>query len=101
MKVSVDLIRLIGGGRSQSPSAGRKPRIEEGSKVEANYKGKGKWYPGKVKSVRLDGTFDISYDDGESETRVESVNVRLLGGGDKGFGRSPRRAAPRMEVGSK
>ena len=36
--------------------------IVAGAKVEANYRGKGKWYPGKVSRDRGDGTYDISYD---------------------------------------
>ena len=81
-RVEESMIRLIGGG---GDTGGRSPskssnRIEEGSKVEGNYRGKGKWYPGKVTRDRGDGTFDISYDDGESETRVEGSMIRLLGG---------------------
>ena len=41
----------------------------EGDQVEGNYRGKGKWYPGKITRDRQDGTFDISYDDGESGRR--------------------------------
>ena len=35
------------GGDKDRTSVSR--RIEEGAKVEANYRGKGKWYPGKIK----------------------------------------------------
>ena len=81
-RVEESMIRLIGGG---GDTGGRSPskssnRIEEGSKVEGNYRGKGKWYPGKVTRDRGDGTFDVSYDDGESETRVEGSMIRLVGG---------------------
>jgi len=54
-----------------------KTQIEEGSKVEANYKGKGKFYPGRVKRDRGDGTFDIDYNDGEQEIRVPEEMIRL------------------------
>ena len=50
--------------------------------MEANYRGRGKWYPGKVTRDRGDGTFDVSYDDGESEIRVKESMIRLLGGRD-------------------
>jgi hypothetical protein len=53
--------------------------VEEGCKVEANYRGKGKWYPGKISRERADGTFDIAYDDGESESRVSKENIRIVG----------------------
>jgi hypothetical protein len=46
-----------GGGR------GRTEKFEEDDKVEANYKGKGKYYPGKISRARLNGTYDIAYDD--------------------------------------
>jgi hypothetical protein len=38
--------------------------------VEANYRGKGKYYGGKISRVRLNGTFDVDYDDGEKEQGV-------------------------------
>ncbi|RYH28864.1 hypothetical protein EON65_10595, partial [archaeon] len=52
-------------------------RLEEGAKVEVNYGGKGKYFPGKISKARLDGTFDILYDDGDSETRVREDWIRL------------------------
>merc|ERR1711939_1283937 len=36
--------------------------LQAGDKVEANYKGKGKWYRGKVDRANSDGTYDIKYD---------------------------------------
>jgi hypothetical protein len=51
--------------------------------VEANYRGRGKFYPGKIKMDRRDGTYDIDYDDGESETRVKEGDINFLNG-DKG-----------------
>ena len=82
------LIRLIGGGSKSNASN----RIEEGSKVEGNYRGKGKWFPGKITRDRGDHTFDIAYDDGESETRVDELLIRVSDwsvGDDKRRGRSP------------
>jgi dUTPase len=52
-------------------------KLSEGDHVDANYKGKGKYYPGKVKRDRGDGTFDIDYDDGEFELRVPRNMIRL------------------------
>ncbi len=46
MKVPEDLIRVKG---AASSSGSRKKALEEGDKVEGNYKGKGKWYPGIIK----------------------------------------------------
>ena len=53
--------------------------LQKGAMVEANYKGNGKWGSGIIKRVYLDGTFDIEYDDGETETNVPEDRVRLKG----------------------
>ena len=79
--VQKDMIRLLdavdgGGAKGLIPS--RRLGIKEGSKVEANYRGKGKYYPGRIKRDRGDGTFDVDYDDGEFETRVSEDMIRLL-----------------------
>src|SRR6185312_15538209 len=63
----------LGGGRGSS-----KVKLSEGMKVEANYRGKGKYYPGRIRRDRGDGTYDIDYDDGESETRVKEEYIRSL-----------------------
>ena len=46
-------------------------------KVEGNYRGRGKWYKGKITRDRGDGTYEISYDDGESETRLKKDVIGL------------------------
>ena len=71
--VSRDLIKARVGSATSSD-------IKEGTKIEANYKGKGKWFGGVVDKVRIDGTFDVAYDDGEFEERVDESNVRAKGG---------------------
>jgi hypothetical protein len=97
MRIGEELIRLVGGGGA---SVGRSPvraaRMTEGSKVEGNYRGKGKWYPGKIKKDRGDGTFDIDYDDGEFESRVAESLLRPVDlGGNNGFGSTaPMRPLP-------
>ena len=46
-------------------------------RVEVLYKGKGtKWFSGKISRVNRDGTYDIRYDDGDSESGALSSNVR-------------------------
>lgn len=50
----------------------------EGTKVEANYRGGGTWYPGKISNNRGDGFYDILYDDGENESRVASDYIRTI-----------------------
>ena len=79
--VAADLVRAVGEskkGVDPSSSPSRSARIEEGSKVEANYRGKGKFYPGRVKRDRGDGTFDVDYNDGDKEVRVPADMIRLL-----------------------
>ena len=68
------LIRSTGGGGSSSDS------FREGDKIEARYRGREKYYPGKIDRDRRDGTYDIAYDDGERETRVEERLIRKKGG---------------------
>lgn len=52
--------------------------LEEGARVEGNYRGRGKWYPGVIGCERANGTFDINYDDGERELGVDRDLVRLM-----------------------
>ncbi|KAE9309529.1 hypothetical protein PF001_g10636, partial [Phytophthora fragariae] len=64
-------------------------KFKEGDKVEAQYKGKSKFYPGVISRCRLNGTYDIDYDDGEKETGVAAELIRSLakkGGDDSDIG---------------
>lgn len=47
------------------------------TKVRANFRGKGQWYPGCISRVHADGTFNISFDDGEKETFVARSCIQL------------------------
>ena len=47
---------------------------------QARYRGREKYYPGVIVKVRFDGTFDIDYDDGEKEERVEKELSRAAKG---------------------
>ena len=62
-----------------------------GQKVEANFGGKGRWYPGKVKFVHKDATVDVLYNDGDTEDDVPIANVRPLDGSDAA---TPKASAP-------
>ena len=75
------------------------PRIEVGSKVEANYRGKGRFYPGRIALVNGDGTFDVDYDDGEKETRVAAALIRAKDVDHQSV--SPRGDSAKIEVGDK
>ena len=50
--------------------------LKIGSAVEADYKGKGKYYAGRIARVRLNGTYDIDYDDGEKELGVPKSMIK-------------------------
>ncbi|CAN0512985.1 unnamed protein product, partial [Discosporangium mesarthrocarpum] len=45
---------------------------------EARYRGRGKYYKGKISRVNSDGTFDINYDDGERERGLAVEHVKSL-----------------------
>ena len=46
--------------------------------VEARYKGKSKYYKGKISRARSDGTYDINYDDGEKEQNVKRSYIKVV-----------------------
>ena len=79
-----------GGGGSGGGGGGG---IREGSKVEARYRGKSRYYPGVVRRENRDGTFDIDYDDGEKEMFVAVELIRLLD--------APSNVATKLCVGDK
>ncbi|RYG65361.1 hypothetical protein EON64_12060, partial [archaeon] len=62
--------------RASSPKQRRKPSV--GDRIQAQYRGRGKYYAGKITRDRHDGTFDITYEDGDSETRVKEEWIRLV-----------------------
>jgi len=73
------------GERENSVSAAKIRRIAAPSasvfsvddKVEGNYRGQGKWYPGKIGRVNNDGSCDIEYDDSEREAGVDARYIRV------------------------
>ena len=62
IRVAKRLIRKIGGGSDS---------LREGDKVEADHRGLGKFYPGKISRDRGDDTYDISY-----EQKLEESDLR-------------------------
>ena len=72
-----DTIRSLEDDRRPS-SPGRGSRFEEGMKVEADYKGKGKYYKGKITRDNRDGSYDITYDDGDREYGKRADTIRSL-----------------------
>ena len=99
------------GSRSNSASGYGRPssstaadRIGEGDKVEANYRGRGRFYPGHIRTDNYDGTYDIDYDDGEKESGVRKELIRRTSGSSarrerSGSPRRPPRAPPSRRCG--
>lgn len=61
--------------RPAGPSVLR-PLFAIGDSVDANWLGRGLWYPGTVSRLHADGTFDVHYADGESETQMQPGAAR-------------------------
>ena len=59
----------------------KRGKLKRGAKVEVNFKGRGKWYKGKVDGLNQDGTYDIAFADDDSERHVPRSRVRPLDGG--------------------
>ena len=96
----IDAYRLSSPGRERSPpgNAG----LREGVRVEAKYKGRGRYYPGVIARVRRDGSYDIDYDDGEKEQMVDPSLVKTVGKargeGDRAAGGDSLREGTRVEA---
>ncbi|CBJ33221.1 calmodulin-like myosin-light chain [Ectocarpus siliculosus] len=86
--VDPSLVRALESGKGERTGSG--DRLEEGMRVEAKYKGRSRYYPGRISRVHRDGSCDIDYDDGEKERLVDPSLVRVLESG-KGRGRSRSR----------
>ena len=69
-----------GGGREVSV-----PKFRRDERVEARYRGRAKYYRGRIARERGDSLYDIDYDDGESETRVAAHLIRSLESGASGI----------------
>ncbi|CAM9175953.1 unnamed protein product [Chrysoparadoxa australica] len=65
-------------GTSSSGSDGE-TELSIGQKVEARHGGKALWFVGMVTAVNANGTVDIAYEDGDRETAVPRIRVRLEG----------------------
>merc|ERR1711871_1848165 len=64
-------------GSGSSGAQGRS-KLAAGTRVEARYQGRTKYYPGKILRARISGKYDIAYDDGEREMQVSRDMIRVL-----------------------
>ncbi|GMF29595.1 unnamed protein product [Phytophthora fragariaefolia] len=71
--------------KSMKETSTRSKLLAVGKKVKAHYKKGKRLYHGKISRVRPDGTYDIDYDDGEMETRVEASQIEVDGDEDDMF----------------
>jgi Ca2+-binding EF-hand superfamily protein len=53
-------------------------RYKEGDVVEANKKDRGRWRAGKIVACNSTGTFDVKYEDGTKEAKVEPGRIRAV-----------------------
>ena len=80
--MKAELIKPLDGFVVSSPRSPRHggggARLEMGMKIEARYRGKTRYYPGKIGRDNRDGTYDVDYDDGEKESGVKGELIRPL-----------------------
>jgi ankyrin repeat protein len=55
----------------------RVSKFQIGTEVEGSYHNNGIWLPGKITRDRGDNTYDITYNNGNSELRVDEYSFRL------------------------
>jgi hypothetical protein len=84
---------------AQPPQQIPSPTFQIGDSIEATYKGGSKYYPGQITQVNPDGTYSISYSDGDKCGNVKSTTIRILGQ-TSGLTRPPRtfQIGDRMEA---
>jgi hypothetical protein len=49
-----------------------------GARVDANYKSRGRYFPGRIQRVCGNRKYDIEYDDGDVELNMDEKDIRLL-----------------------
>merc|ERR1719230_2107655 len=80
------MIRALDGGDVGGGGSGE--RLRPVDKIEAKYRGGSRWFSGEVVRERADGSYDVRYDDGDSESGVRAEDIRSKGGGDDRNGAS-------------
>ena len=59
-------------------SANELPQYSVSDIVEARFMRGGKWFPGTINAVNVDGTYDIVYVNGDKERNITSEYIRLI-----------------------
>jgi Ca2+-binding EF-hand superfamily protein/WD40 repeat protein/serine/threonine protein kinase len=91
---NVDIARLAGAEGKAALSA-----LRVGDEVEANYRGRGKYYPGIVSALERDDTFEIRYKDGDREDGVNRDQIKSLSDLELASG-DPYRERPELRTGA-
>ena len=71
---------------TRSAGSGMVAALREGSRVEARYRGKARYFPGVIRRENRDGSFDIDYDDVReicAHTIIRRVLTALASQGEK------------------
>lgn len=84
-------------GCGDNGCGGERAEHSAGERVEADFNGEGRYYPGKVAQVNADGTCNILYDDGDRESSVPSSRIRSKK--EEVEGSAPKGSAPKPSVG--
>ena len=67
---------------------------EPGDRIKARWHREDVWYPGTIDRVLDNGTFDISYDDGDQELSVQDDVIKLLADEDPKLSRKKHASTP-------
>lgn len=74
------VLTALGGSTAVAPAPAAAAEVttkfKVGDKVEARWKG-GSYYKGTIAAVNADGTYNINYDDGDKESNVKEMNIKL------------------------
>eukprot|EP01034_Spumella_vulgaris_P024262 gene24262-30582_t len=76
--VSTQNIRSVSSGITSKPTTSSSYGLDIDEGEYANVHSNGRWLPGVISKVRLDGDFDVRFDNGEVETGVSARLIRLV-----------------------
>lgn len=76
--VAVRATPASGPGTLEEYCSGAGTGMQAKARVEADWKGYGMMYPGVIEKVHEDGTVDVLYDDGWTETHLDPANVKKI-----------------------
>ena len=61
---------------TNTASAGEAGKFTAGTPVKAIWKSDGKFYSGKIGAANADGTYDVNWDDGTTQSKTSVANIR-------------------------